>query len=277
MISENTKGMVIKMEICSLASGSSGNCSYIGNSNTNLLVDTGVSCKKIENGLKNIDVDPSNLDGVLITHEHTDHINSLGTLAKRYNIPVYGTKETLEAILSKKKYKNLSEQRLIAIEPDKEFLINDIIVEPFSISHDAANPVCYTFKSNGSKIGMANDLGEFTDYTVSKLESSNILFLESNHDENMLMVGQYPYFLKQRISGKEGHLSNENSADLISRLFHNKLKYISLIHLSRENNLVELAYETAKQELSQHTSEQNVRAMLSVAKRDEHSEVLSTT
>lgn len=262
------------MEICSLASGSSGNCSYIGNRNTNLLVDAGISCKRIENGLKSIDIDPSKIDGILITHEHTDHINGAATMSKRYNIPVYGTRETLSAIIAKSKYAHLANQQLVAIEPDKEFAINDIIIEPYSISHDAINPVCYTFKSNGKKIGMATDLGEFTDYTVSKLELSNILFMEANHDENMLMVGSYPYYLKRRISSNKGHLSNETSASLLARLFHDKLQHISLVHLSQENNLEDLAYETVKLELSKRTSPKHIDSILSVAKRDVHSEVL---
>lgn len=263
------------MEICSIASGSSGNCSYIGNRNTNLLVDAGISCKRMENGLKDIDIDPATIHGILVTHEHTDHINGIATMSKRYNIPVYGTKETLDAIIAKKKYAHLAAQDLNYIEPDKVFQINDISIEPYSISHDAANPVCYTFMTNGKKIGFATDLGEFTDYTISKLESSNILFLEANHDENMLMVGKYPYFLKQRIIGKEGHLSNDASADLLSKLFHEKLEYISLTHLSKENNFADLAYETARQELSNFTDNQRIKSMLSVAKRDVHSEVLS--
>lgn len=264
------------MEICSLASGSSGNCSYIGNRNTNILVDAGISCKRIENGLKGIDIDPSKVNGILITHEHTDHINGVATMSKRYNIPVYGTKETLDAIVAKKKYAHLAGQELKYIEADKEFQINDIIIEPFSISHDAVNPVCYTFKANDKKIGMVTDLGEFTDYTISKLESSNILFLEANHDENMLMVGKYPYFLKQRIIGSKGHLSNDSSADLLAKLYHDKLEHISLVHLSGENNFADLAYETVKLGLSNITSDMKIKSMLNVAKRDEHSEVLTT-
>ena len=265
------------MEICSLASGSSGNCSYVGNNDTKLLVDAGISCKRIESGLKSIDIDPSKVHGILITHEHTDHINALGTMVKRYNIPIYGTKETLQAIIAKKKYNHLSDSQLCCVEPDKTFQINDITIEPFSISHDAANPVCYTFKSNGNKIGMVTDLGEFDDYTVSKLESSDILFLEANHDENMLMVGRYPYFLKQRISGSKGHLSNNGTANLISRLFHDKLKHISLVHLSKDNNFEDLAYETVKLELCNYTNNKNIEYMLSVAKRNECGEVLYTT
>lgn len=269
--------MVIFMEICSLASGSSGNCNYVGNNDTKLLVDVGISCKRIETGLKSIDVDPAKIHGILITHEHTDHINALATMVKRYDIPVYGTKETLQEIIAKKKYRHLADSKLCCIEPDKAFQINDITIEPFTISHDAVNPVCYTFKSNESKIGMVTDLGEFDDYTISKLEASNILFLEANHDENMLMVGKYPYFLKQRISGSKGHLSNNSTADLISRLFHDKLKHVSLVHLSKDNNYEDLAYETVRLELSNHTSNKDIEYMLSVAKRDECGEVLYTT
>lgn len=265
------------MEICSLASGSSGNCSYIGNKDTKLLVDAGISCRRIEKGLKTIDIDMSKLDGVLITHEHSDHISALGTMAKRYDIPIYGTKETLQAILAKEKYKHLSDSHLCSIEPNKTFHINDILIEPFSISHDAINPVCYTFKSKGKKIGMATDLGEFDDYIVAKLKDSDILFLEANHDENMLMVGSYPYFIKQRIIGAKGHLSNNSSAELISRLFHDKLKHISLIHLSKDNNFEDLAYETIRLELSKFTSNRDIKDILSVAKRNECGDVLYTT
>jgi phosphoribosyl 1,2-cyclic phosphodiesterase len=264
------------MDLCSIASGSSGNCSYVGNDNTKLLVDAGVSCKKIENGLKSIDIDPAKLHGVLITHEHSDHINGLGVLAKRYNIPIYGTKETLQAILEKKRFQHLTEKQLYYVEPDEKFQINDIMIEPFAISHDAVNPVCYTFQSEGKKIGMATDLGIFDDYIISKLASSDIL-LEANHDENMLMVGAYPYFLKQRISSNKGHLSNDSSAKLLCKLFHEKLKHITLAHLSSENNFEDLAYETVKVELSHYTNGNSLEQILSVAKRDIPGTVLSTT
>jgi phosphoribosyl 1,2-cyclic phosphodiesterase len=264
------------MNLCSIASGSSGNCTFVGSEHTKLLVDVGISGKKIENGLNSIDVSPEDLQGILITHEHADHIMGLGVLARRYHTPIYGTAETINSILKMKNVGRISEELLHYVTPDKVFQINDITVEPFSTSHDASNPVCYTFKADGHKIGMATDLGKYDDYIISKLVDSEILLLEANHDVNMLMVGAYPYYLKQRIIGDRGHLSNESSAKLICKLIHEKLKYITLAHLSKENNFEELAYETVRVELGQYVEDKRSEHMLSVAKRDMPSELLST-
>lgn len=264
------------MNLCSIASGSSGNCTFVGSKNTKLLVDAGVSGKRIENGLNYLEVSPEDIQGILITHEHADHIQSLGVLARRYHTPIYGTAETINSILKMNSIGRISEELLHYVVPDEVFQINDITVEPFSTSHDASNPVCYTFQADGHKIGMATDLGKYDDYIISKLTGAEILLLEANHDVNMLMVGGYPYYLKQRILGDRGHLSNENSARLICRLFHDKLKYITLAHLSKENNYEELAYETVKVELNQFMSDRNSESILSVAKRDVVSDVLST-
>lgn len=265
------------MNLCSIASGSSGNCTFVGSEHTKLLVDAGLSGAKIECGLKSIDVCPDEIQGVLVTHEHADHIMGLGVLARRYQVPIYGTAETINSILRMKNIGRISEELLHYVQPDAAFQINDIKVEPFSISHDASNPVCYTFQADGHKIGMATDLGKYDDYIISKLEGSEILLLEANHDVNMLMVGGYPYYLKQRILGDKGHLSNENSAKLICRLIHNKLKYITLAHLSKENNFEELAYETVRVELNQYMEDRTTGQLLSVAKRELASEMLSTT
>lgn len=264
------------MKLCAIASGSSGNCTFVGSEHTKLLVDVGISGKRIETGLQNIEVKPDELQGILITHEHMDHIQGLGVLARRYHIPIYGTAETITSILRMKNIGKISEELFHYVRPDETFLINDITVEPFSTSHDASNPVCYTLSSGGHKVGMATDLGKFDEYIISKLTGSEILLLEANHDENMLMVGAYPYYLKQRIIGDRGHLSNENSAKLISRLFHDKLKYITLAHLSKENNYEELAYETVRMELNKLLDDRHSELMLSVARRDIPSEILST-
>lgn len=265
------------MNLCSIVSGSSGNCTFVGSKHTKLLIDAGVSCKRIESGLNSIHVKPDDIQGILITHEHSDHIAGLGTLYRRYQIPIYGTVETIHSILKTKNIGKISEELIHYVEPDTKFMIDDIMVEPFAISHDAANPVCYTFQADGHKVGMATDLGKYDDYIISKLESSEILLLEANHDVNMLMVGGYPYYLKQRILGDRGHLSNENSAKLIRRLFHDKLKYIALAHLSKENNYEELAYETVRLELNEFMEDSKAGKILSVARRDLPSEMLSTT
>ncbi|MDF2590070.1 MAG: beta-lactamase domain protein [Anaerocolumna sp.] len=265
------------MNLCSIASGSSGNCTFVGSEHTKLLIDVGISGKKIESGLSSIDVNPQDIQGILITHEHADHIAGLGVLARRYNTPIYGTAETINSILKMKSVGRIAEELLHYVVPDQAFQINDITVEPFSTSHDASNPVCYTFKADGHKIGMATDLGKFDDYIISKLTGSEILLLEANHDVNMLMVGGYPYYLKQRILGDRGHLSNDLSAKLICKLLHDKLKYITLAHLSKENNYEELAFETVRVELSNYITDATSQTMLSVAKRDMPSEMLSTT
>ncbi len=263
------------MNLCSIASGSSGNCTFVGSTQTKLLVDAGISGKRIENGLNSIEVSPQDIQGVLITHEHADHIQGVGVLARRYNTPIYGTAETINSILKINSIGRIPEELLHYVVPDQAFQINDITVEPFSTSHDASNPVCYAFQADGHKIGMATDLGKYDDYIIEKLAGAEILLLEANHDVNMLMVGGYPYYLKQRILGDRGHLSNENSARLICKLFHEKLKHITLAHLSQENNYEELAYETVRIELNSLVDDRSSEAILSVARRDTASDMLS--
>lgn len=238
------------MRLCSIASGSSGNCIYIGHASTHLLIDAGISGKRIEEGLKSIGVDPRELNAVLITHEHSDHIQGVGVLARKYKVPLYGTVETFCAMKKGKTSIGKVEDDLFCeVHPEEAFSVGTIRVLPFSVSHDAANPVAYVFEAEGKKIGMATDLGVYTDKTVEYLKDSGILYLESNHDVNMLMVGMYPYYLKQRILGEHGHLSNDSAAKLLCRLYHDGLQHILLAHLSKENNYPDLAYETVRAEL----------------------------
>ncbi|HCL04194.1 MAG TPA: ribonuclease Z [Lachnoclostridium phytofermentans] len=262
------------MKMCSIASGSSGNCIYIGSNETNLLVDAGVSGKRIESGLLSAGVDPNSLNGILITHEHTDHIQGIGVLARRYKLPIYGTVETINAMLRLSSVGRIEESQLRFVKPNEALFIGDILVEPFSISHDASNPVCYTFTNGGHKIGMATDLGTYDSYTISKLCGAEVLYLEANHDVNMLMVGSYPYHLKQRIVGERGHLSNETSAKLICELLHDKLQHVLLAHMSKENNYAELAYETVRCEVEQSVTSFGKMPVITVANRDIPSEMV---
>lgn len=262
------------MKLCSIASGSSGNCSYIGNQSTGVLVDAGISGKKIEQGLLSIDVNPKDLKGILITHEHSDHVKGVGVLARKYEIPIYGTVETINALLKSSSIGRIPEGLFRFVKPDCSFMIDDMEINPFSISHDAANPVCYTFHAENKKIGYATDLGKYDDYIVDKLKDSDLLFLEANHDVNMLMVGAYPYYLKQRILGDHGHLSNDLSAKLICELLHDNLKSIILAHLSRENNYEALAYETVAQSVALHGGSGQAPQIV-VANREEPSEVFT--
>lgn len=262
------------MKMCSIASGSSGNCSYISNKSTGVLIDAGISGKKIEQGLDSIGVNPKDIKGLLITHEHSDHVKGVGVLARKYEIPIYGTAETINSMLKSSSIGRIPEGLFRYVKPDESFMIEELEVRPFSISHDAANPVCYTFHSDNKKIGYATDLGKYDDYIVENLRDSDLLFLEANHDVNMLMVGSYPYYLKQRILGDHGHLSNDLSANLICELLHDKLKHVILAHLSKENNFEALAYETVAQCVSENVSGYKAPKIV-VANREVPSEVFS--
>lgn len=263
------------MNLCSIASGSSGNCIYVGNSNTNILVDAGISKKRIEDGLFSRDINPEKIDGILITHEHSDHVSGIGVMARKYKMPIYGTVETIAAMLKTKGVGRIPEECLKYVQSDEPFMINDIQVNPFAISHDASNPVCYTFQSDGHKVGVATDLGKYDDYIVANLAGSEILLLEANHDVNMLQVGAYPYYLKRRILGDKGHLSNENSGKLIKTLLHDNMKYVFLGHLSKENNFPELAYEAVRCEVEMDETQMYKNISLQVANRDVPSELVT--
>ena len=239
------------MRLLSIASGSSGNCIYVGDGDTHLLVDAGISGKRIEAGLNQNGLKTADVDGILITHEHSDHISGLGVLARRYGIPVYATKETIREIRRVKSLGELDPKLFVPILPDREFQIEELRVQPFSISHDAANPVAYRISNDKKEnVAVATDMGTYDDYTIRNLSGLKALLLEANHDVNMLETGSYPYPLKRRILGDRGHLSNELSGRLLTKILHDGLKYIFLGHLSKENNYAELAYETVKLEIA---------------------------
>ncbi|MGN0394701.1 MAG: MBL fold metallo-hydrolase [Coprococcus sp.] len=257
------------MNLLSISSGSSGNCYYIGNDNTHILVDVGISGKKVEAGLKDIGIKADELSGILITHEHIDHVKGLGVLARKYAIPIYATGKTICEIQKMKSVGEISDDLFHEITPDTYFNINDIKVDPTSIWHDAADPVCYSLYDGDKKISVATDLGNYDDYIVGKLKDSDVMVIEANHDIRMLQAGPYPYYLKQRILSNYGHLSNERSGQLIKTLLNNHIKGILLGHLSKENNFEELAYETVKLELFGNDYTDDVREFgLCVAKRD---------
>ncbi|MBO4510803.1 MAG: MBL fold metallo-hydrolase [Lachnospiraceae bacterium] len=260
------------MEFCSIASGSSGNCIFVGTNEANILIDAGVSAKKICEALKGIDIDPSEIDGIFITHEHIDHIQGLQVFAKKYPTVIYATNKTLRAIRSKFG-PDFGGSTFEEIVPDIDFCLKDAIITPFAVSHDAADPVGYRVESEGKRFAVATDLGFFDDYIISNLKELDGLCLEANHDINMLMVGKYPYNLKQRVSGPKGHLSNDSAADLLCRIFCERLKYVLLIHLSKDNNYAELAYETVRAELLSRCPHKELK--LDVAGRNTPSDIFS--
>lgn len=257
------------MRLTSIASGSSGNCIYVGSKEANILVDAGISGKKIENGLKQLEVDPKNLDGILVTHEHIDHIAGLGVMARRYHLPLYMTEKTADAVLHTKSVGKIEKDLFQTICPNRPFRIKDMNIDATSIWHDAADPVCYTMESEGVKASVATDMGNYHEGIVEKLKGSDILFVEANHDINMLQVGPYPYYLKQRILGNRGHLSNERSGQLLCDVVSNNTREVFLGHLSKDNNYSELAYETVKLSLlEQGMGSDEFKFNMQVAKRD---------
>lgn len=237
------------MRLCSIASGSSGNCIYIGSDQSSVLIDAGISGKRVEAGLRELELGGKDLDGILITHEHSDHIKGLGVLARKYEVPIYGTRGTLKALQKTSSVGDIPRELYREIVPDVEFQVGDLCISPFRVSHDAAEPVAYRVESGGKKAAVATDLGVYTDYIVERLTGLDVLLLEANHDVHMLEVGGYPYYLKQRILGERGHLSNESAGQLLCRVLHDRLKHIFLGHLSKENNYEKLAYETVRLEV----------------------------
>lgn len=264
------------MRLCSIASGSSGNCIYVGSETTHLLVDVGISGKRTENGLNQLGITAGDLDGILITHEHTDHISGLGVMARKYGLPIYATPGTIAAIRATGGLGKIDSSLFHEVKEDVKLTIKDLTVNPMRISHDAAQPVAYRISYGSRRVGICTDLGIFNDYTVECLKGMDAVLIEANHDVNMLQVGPYPYYLKQRILGERGHLSNENSGKLLSRILHDGMEHIILGHLSKENNLPELAYEAVRMEITLGDNPYNANDFrIQVAKRGEPSPVVN--
>ncbi|WP_317855466.1 MBL fold metallo-hydrolase [Chakrabartyella piscis] len=236
------------MEFCTLVSGSSGNCTYMGTKHTKILVDVGVSGKKIESGLAELSVQGSEIDGIFITHEHLDHIKGAGVFSRRYNVPIYATFDTwraMEDTLGK-----IAPDNRRYVYPEENCILNDLCIQPFSIPHDAAEPVGFSVFGAGRKITVATDLGCVTDTIKEHIADSQILLLEANHDVDMLKNGPYPWHLKQRVLSDVGHLSNMNAGGLLAEVMSGKMEHVLLGHLSAENNEPALAYHTVERVLA---------------------------
>lgn len=261
-------------DFCSLYSGSSGNSLLVKTENTNILIDAGVSSKKIETALNNLNINPNDLDGILITHEHTDHVQGLGTFAKKFDLPVFVNRKTLDAMPKQKE--KIAEKNINLIKIEEKFEINDLKIKPFAIPHDAANPCGFCISKDDKKISIATDFGQMSNSIIKNLEESLFILLESNYDPEVLKCSKYPYQLKTRIAGPTGHLSNEMAGKTISHLLQSGLKQAMLGHLSKESNFPELAYKTVIEEImSNHSKNDNF--LLSVAKREEMSPTISIT
>ena len=264
------------MRFCNIASGSSGNCTYVGDDDTHLIIDAGISGRRIEAGLNDLELTTPDVTGVLITHEHTDHIGGLGVIARKYGLPIYATEGTVKAIKRMPKYKDIPDHLYHIVKADHAFRIGGFEILPLAVSHDAAEPVAYRLENNGKRASIATDLGTYDDHIVESMKDSDILMLEANHDVHMLEVGPYPYPLKRRILGEKGHLSNDLCGRLLTALISDRLQQVFLGHLSKDNNLEELAYETVRLEVTM--SDDHYRwgdFPVAIAKRNERTECIA--
>ncbi len=260
------------LNFCSLYSGSSGNSLFVETQNTKLLIDAGVSSKKIEKALEDLEIEPSSLDGILITHEHSDHVQGLGTFSKKFDLPVFVNQETLDAMPKQKD--KISSNNIKTFKIADKFSIGDLDIKPFSIPHDAANPCGFNIWNKGKKLSIATDIGHMTNDILKQLEESLFVMLEANYDPEVLRCSSYPFPLKSRIAGPIGHLSNEVAGKTISYLLKSGLKSAMLGHLSKESNFPELAYQTVVDELIGNSYFEDNSIGLSVASRDTHSELV---
>ena len=219
------------LAVCVLASGSKGNAIYISDGSTAILVDAGLSGIEIKRRLKSRGLNPNDLDAILVTHEHSDHIQSVGVLSRQLKLPIY-----LNRKIEKKTSIGNPVHEIRTFQCGSTFQINNLVVHPFAISHDATNPVGFTIGQNGKRIGLATDLGTITPLVKANLKDCHLLIIEANHDSDMLVNGPYPWPLKQRIQSRSGHLSNEQSKKLLMTLQHRRLEHVIFAHLSETNN-----------------------------------------
>jgi len=228
---------------CSLFSSSSGNCTYIASASTGILIDCGVSAKRIENALKSREIAPKFLKGIFVTHEHRDHISGIKIFASRYNIPVFSTEGTL---LEMEKSDILTGKFNADVISYNGMEIGDIFIKPFKTPHDTPESCGYTLKMpDERKISVTTDIGHITDEITRNITGSDLILLESNHDIGMLQNGPYPYLLKRRILSDYGHLCNEKCAETVVNLLKTGTSRFFLGHLSEQNNLPDLAFQTA--------------------------------
>ena len=259
------------LKCCSLYSGSSGNSFFVQSEKVNILIDAGVSCKKIETALdKKFNLSLNNINAIFITHEHVDHTKGLNLIASKYNIPVYASNGTLQALGSK--ISKIPVENINVFALNKSFTYEDLRIYPFSTPHDAAEPCGFNIYCGKSKISIATDIGYIDENVLNNLKQSSFIMLESNYEPNLLKLSSYPYLLKQRISSNSGHLSNIAAGEAIVKLIDSGLKDALLVHLSKQNNMPEIAYQTVVEGLKKHNHTiDNVN--LHIAPRDNPSQI----
>lgn len=239
----------MKIKFISLASGSSGNCYYLGTDKHGILIDAGIGIRTIKKELKEINVSLSNVCAVFITHDHADHIKAVGHLGEKYNIPVYSTKEIHEGINKSYCMTEKLSTSVHYINKDEPMKIDEFKISAFEVPHDGTDNVGYCIEIGDKIFSFLTDLGHITETAAHYICKANYLILEANYDLEMLRMGPYPKYLKERISGPNGHMSNTDTADFLAENINENLKYIWLCHLSKDNNHPELAYKTVEWKL----------------------------
>ncbi len=221
----------MSLYITSLNSGSNGNCYYVANTNEAVLVDVGISCKEVEKRMARLQLSFSKVKAIFISHEHSDHIKGVQILSKKYSIPVYITKKTLQnsnLVLEDYLVKSFNEFDSI--------LIGNLIVKPFPKRHDASDPYSFVLENDGVKVGVLTDIGSACNHVIDNFKQCHAVFLEANYDEQLLDNGHYPYYLKARLKSDKGHLSNTQALDLFVNHKHESMSLVILSHLSKDNN-----------------------------------------
>lgn len=237
------------IKFISLASGSSGNCYYIATSQTALLIDAGIGVRTIKKHLKEYNISLSSIHAILVTHDHADHIKSIGCLGEKYYIPVYTTKEVHLGINRSYCMTEKLKTSAHTLEKESPIELGDFKITAFEVPHDGTDNVGYLLEAEGKRFCFATDIGHITSIASYYMCKANYLILEANYDEEMLRMGTYPAYLKERIVGPKGHLSNAEAAEFLAEHIGEELKYVWLCHLSKDNNHPELAYKTIEWEL----------------------------
>jgi phosphoribosyl 1,2-cyclic phosphodiesterase len=255
----------MELNFCSLSSGSSGNCYYIGNELHGILIDAGISATSIRKFLKDLNISMQTIMGVLITHNHSDHIRGLEVLTRKNSLPAFTTEKIWESIISPRN--NISRDCIRKIQLQKTFHLAGFDIEAFPVNHDAPETVGFHISAGNRNITIATDLGHICQTSAPYLRKANLLVIESNYDEEMLENGGYPYFLKSRIRSDNGHLGNHQTSVFLADIISDNLSHIFLAHLSKNNNTPEKALQTLRRTLSEKGIKLNGRPRISVLNR----------
>ena len=256
----------MKLNFCSLSSGSSGNCYYLGNEFHGILIDAGISVKSIRKFLKDIDISMQTIMGVLITHNHIDHIRGLEVLTRKNSLPAFTTHKIWKSILTP--YKKISQDCIREIPLQKKFHLAGFDIEAFPVCHDAPETIGFHICAGNKKITIATDLGHICQTAAPYIKAANLLVIESNYDEKMLVNGKYPQYLKARIQSDHGHLGNHQTSAFLADIISDNLSNICLAHLSKNNNTPEIVLQTLQQTFSERGITLNGQQQISILNRN---------